>query len=213
LYKYLEELLKGVFRMKKSLSPFLALTLLWSGSLLAEVKELKVDATESYVAWVGKKVTGEHNGIVKVSEGKVQVEDGVVVGGSFAIDMSSIKNNDIESDKWRNKLETHLKSDDFFNIETFPKSTFTIKEVAAGNEGEQILKGDLTIKGITLPVSLPASIKQEEGKYIGTGKIVLDRAKWDIKYNSGKFFDPNTLGDKLIYDDIAIEVKVVALEA
>ena len=54
------------------------------------------------------------------------------------------------------------------------------------------------------------SISQEGESYRAKGKLSFNRTKWDIKYNSGSFFDINKLGDKLIYDDIEIELDIVA---
>jgi polyisoprenoid-binding protein YceI len=204
--------LTGTYRriMKKPflLGAFAALAFTYVAE--AEVRDLKVDLNESYVGWTGRKVAGQHNGKVLLKEGTIKVDDGAVVGGKFVVNMDSIANEDIKSDEWRHKLESHLKSDDFFNVAGFPDSSFEITEVKLIEDGKQLLEGKLTVKGISLPVSIPVEIKKEGDKYIGIGKVTLDRIKWDIRYNSGKFFDPKTLGDKLIYDDINIDVKVVA---
>jgi len=53
-------------------------------------KEVKVDTNSSQIAWVGKKVTGQHNGTVNIKEGALEMEDGQVTGGSFTIDMTTI---------------------------------------------------------------------------------------------------------------------------
>lgn len=176
----------------------------------AEVTSLKVDTEKSYISWLGSKVAGQHNGKVFLKEGIVELDQDRPVGGSFTIDMGSIQNEDLEPGKWRNKLENHLKSDDFFNISQFPIGKFDITEVLHQEGDEYLLNGNLTVKGINLPVSLPATIKKQDGRFVGSGKLTIDRSKWDIRYNSGKFFDASALGDKLIYDDIAIEVNIVA---
>ncbi|HWV29812.1 MAG TPA: YceI family protein, partial [Dyadobacter sp.] len=68
--------------------------------------------------------------------------------------------------------------------------------------------GDLTIKGITKPVTFPVTVKTTATGAEATGKLVVDRSKYDIKYNSKSFFD--NLGDKMIHDDFSIDVKLVA---
>ena len=74
----------------------------------------------STVVWTGKKVTGEH--VAELFNLKMDismVEDGKLVGGEFTIDMTSLKNTDLEGES-KQKLEGHLKSEDFFGIEKYP---------------------------------------------------------------------------------------------
>lgn len=180
-------------------------------ALSAEKETFAIDTDKSEIRWLGKKLAGKHNGTVRLSSGSVALTEGAITEGAFVLDMLSIMNEDIESPKWRKKLEDHLKSADFFNVSTFPEGKFTIQGSEKQSSDTVLIRGDLTIKGISLPVSLVASISQKGDVYVATGKATIDRTKWDIRYNSGKWFDPATLGDKLIYDDIEIEVTVVTL--
>jgi polyisoprenoid-binding protein YceI len=180
-------------------------------ALSAEKETFTIDTDKSEIRWLGKKLAGKHNGSVRLRSGSVALTEGMITEGTFVIDMLSIMNEDIESPQWRKKLEDHLKSADFFNVSTFPEGTFAIKGSEKQASDTVLIRGDLTIKGISLPVSLVASISQKGDVYVATGKATIDRKKWDIRYNSGKWFDPATLGDKLIYDDIEIEVTIVTL--
>lgn len=110
---------------------------------------LGVNTSESKVAWLGKKVTGEHSGVISVAFGDLQFEGDKLSGGSFEIDMKSIKNTDIENEEYNQKLVGHLKSDDFFGVEKYPKASFIIKEVDQKNASKYHVKGDITIKGMT----------------------------------------------------------------
>ena len=65
---------------------------------------LGVNTSESKVAWLGKKVTGEHSGVISVAFGDLQFEGDKLSGGSFEIDMKSIKNTDIENEEYNQKL-------------------------------------------------------------------------------------------------------------
>ncbi|MCB0352758.1 MAG: YceI family protein [Bdellovibrionales bacterium] len=174
----------------------------------AQEQQFSINPSESVVIWTGKKLTGQHTGALLVQEGTVTVDEGRIVSGSFVMNMASISNRDIESQQYRTKLENHLKSDDFFNVSQFPTARFEIKKVVEEQNGEQRLTGDLTVKNITHSISFPVKVEKNEGGYSARGKVILNRARWDIKYNSGSFFDPNVLGDKLIYDDIEIEVEM-----
>ncbi|MEP0367675.1 MAG: YceI family protein [Cyclobacteriaceae bacterium] len=166
-----------------------------------------VDTSTSTVNWVGKKVTGQHNGTVEIKEGSLEYGDGKLTGGSFTINMASIVSLDLEGE-WKGKLEGHLKSDDFFGVEKYPTSTFVIKKAKALGKGKFDVTGDVTIKGTTETVNFPVQIVEAGDKVIGTAAIVIDRSKFGVKYGSGSFFDD--LGDKTIYDDFELSVKIEA---
>lgn len=165
----------------------------------------EVDTKASKVYWTGKKVTGEHTGYLAVSSGEVFVESEKVVGAHINIDLNTIECTDLEGE-WKDKLIGHLKSDDFFSVAKFPNSSFKITSIE-GN-GEQIVKGDLTIKGITHEISFPAKVVVKGQVVEASGTASIDRTKWDIKYGSGKFF--SDLGDRMIKDEFEIKFELVA---
>lgn len=178
---------------------------------VAEVTTYAVDASNSTVKWVAKKVTGQHDGIVTMKEGNLEYTDGMLSGGSFVVDMTSISVQDLKGNM-AGKLEGHLKSADFFNIEEFPTATFTItKVVPRGVKGEYKVEGDLTVKGITESIKVPI-VKMVEGEDgISTSEsitLVLDRTDFDVRYGSGTFF--GNLGDKTIFDDFELTIDVSA---
>ncbi|MCX6131940.1 MAG: YceI family protein, partial [Proteobacteria bacterium] len=131
--------------------------------------------------------------------------------GRFLFDMKSIQDTDLTGE-WKAKLEGHLKSPDFFNVEKFPEAVLVVKELKqdAKDKTHYEVKGELTVKDITKPVSIPATISQEKGKTKVSAKFTINRLDWDIRYNSGKFFDPKVLGDKLILDDLDFEVALLS---
>jgi len=151
-----------------------------------------------------KKVTGSHNGTIALKSGTLNVNGKSVTGGGFIIDMTSIKDADGSA-----KLEGHLKADDFFGADKFPTSNFVITKVA-GSGANVTVTGNLTIKGITKPLTFPATVAvNADGTITATAaKIVVDRTKYDIKYGSKSFFE--SIGDKAIYDEFELAVKLVA---
>lgn len=172
------------------------------------VESYKVDAESSVVSWTAWKVTGEHSGTVNVKEGSLEFADGQLTGGNFVLDMTSINNTDMEGGM-KAKLEGHLKSPDFFNVKEHPTSSFTItKVVSRGKAGEYKISGDLTIKGITKPIKFNTMIEQDKKSATANAKITVDRSEFDVRYGSGSFFD--NLGDKTIYDEFELEVKLNA---
>jgi polyisoprenoid-binding protein YceI len=107
------------------------------------------------------------------------------------------------------KLEGHLKADDFFGVDKFPTSAFVIKKIA-GSGNTVTVTGDLTIKGITNSISFPAAVAwNADGSVTATAdKIIVDRTKYGIKFRSKGVFPD--IGDKMIYDDFELAIKLSA---
>jgi polyisoprenoid-binding protein YceI len=173
---------------------------------------LKVDVSKSELIWTGKKVTGEHTGKISLKEGTVIMDGAKLSGGKFVADLTSITNTDLTDKEYNGKLIGHLKSDDFFGVEKHPTATFVgTKAVAKGN-GVYDVTGNLTIKGVTNPVTFPVTVKPTSTGADITGKLVIDRSKFGIKYNSKSFFDAAALGDKMVNDDFTLDIKLVAVK-
>lgn len=167
----------------------------------------KVDASASNVSWLGKKVTGEHSGTISIEKGTLQVEEGVIKGGTVSIDMNSLKCTDLTDAEYNQKLVGHLKSDDFFAVETNPTATLVLKDVKKSGD-EYTFSGDLTIKGITKPITFKGTSSAENGAVKVTGDLTIDRSDYDVKYGSSSFFD--NLGDKMIYDEFTLKFALIA---
>jgi polyisoprenoid-binding protein YceI len=169
---------------------------------------LVVDAKASYIKWTGYKVTGKHWGTVKLKSGALEYKDGLLAGGNFVIDMASIGVDDLQGNG-KERLEGHLKSDDFFGVEKFPTAKFVITQVISrGTPGSYRITGDLTIKESTKSIRFNADIAEEGGKHKGTAKMTIDRSDYNVRFGSGSFF--SNLGDKTIYDEFDLEVNLVA---
>ena len=109
-------------------------------------KSKKVDASKSTINWVGKKVTGAHEGTITLKEGTLIFKGKKLVGGNFTVDMTTINTTDLEG-KGKANLDGHLKSDDFFGVEKFPTATLVIKSLGEKGNGVYAVTADLTIKG------------------------------------------------------------------
>lgn len=158
-----------------------------------------VDIATSKLFWKAFKPTGTHNGTVNLKEGGVLYEGKMLKGGSFEFDMTQIIDLDMpQEDKYNQKLITHLKNSDFFDVQVYPTASFTITEASQTN-----LTGDLTIKGITKSISFPISLTEKDGGLQLTAKpFMVDRTAFNIQYKSKKFFD--NLKDKFINDEFEI---------
>jgi polyisoprenoid-binding protein YceI len=176
-------------------------------------KPLTVSVTDSKINWLGKKVTGQHNGTIKVSGGEVLVDNGKVTGGKVEIDMKTIANEDLKDEESNKKLVGHLSSPDFFDVAKFPNSKIEITKVEALNDATKpnvnsTVTGNLTMKDVTKSITFPAEIKIENGVLTVKADFDIDRTDWNIKYGSGKFFD--NLGDKVINDKFNLNLTIVA---
>ncbi|GAB3820409.1 YceI family protein [Pontibacter rugosus] len=179
----------------------------------AKARAYNVDVAKSDIKWHAKKVTGEHMGNIALQSGQMLVEGNKVVGGTFVIDMNAMTCSDIKDAEYNGKLIGHLKSDDFFSVEKNPTATFKITSVksnagAAAGKPNATVTGDLTIKGITKPVSFPATVAVKNGIATAKGDVTIDRSKFDIRYGSKSFFD--NLGDKAINDEFVVSLNVTA---
>lgn len=155
-------------------------------------KEIKVE--NSKVIWKGYKVTGSHQGTIDIKSGFLDFNESKLVGGEIVINMSTITNTDQEGE-YKNKLEGHLKSDDFFGVEKFPTSSIIFTNVKSTGKNSYEVTGDITIKGKTDSVTLDISVYGNKAN----ASLKIDRAKFDVRYGSTSFFDG--LKDKAIYDD------------
>lgn len=171
-------------------------------SLNLFAQKVEIDTEKSSLLWHGEKVTGEHDGVIQLKDGWIELENGNIIGGEFTIDMTTITNSDIEDAEYNAKLVGHLKSDDFFGVETYPTSKLEIKKASPFKNNKAKVAAHLTIKKTTLPIEF--EVEQKEGQMMA--KIVVDRSKYDVRYGSGTFFDG--LGDKMIYDDFTLTVSI-----
>ena len=171
------------------------------GTTIATAQTKKINVEKSTITWNAKKVTGEHSGTVNLKEGNLIFKGNKLAGGNFTVDMTSVSTTDLTGD-WKGKLDGHLKSDDFFGTAKFATSTLVFKTIAAKPNGVYTVTADLTIKGITKPVTFDLAVKGDTA----TTVVTIDRTKYDIKYNSKSFFD--SIGDKAIYDDFTLTVNL-----
>ncbi|SIS95746.1 Polyisoprenoid-binding protein YceI [Zobellia uliginosa] len=160
-------------------------------------KEVKTES--STITWKAYKVTGSHYGTVDLKSGSLIFDGDKLTGGEFEADMTSLVALDLEGES-KGKLEGHLKSEDFFSTEKHTSSKLVFTKVKATGKNAYEVTGDLTIKGITKPITFDVSVYGSKA----TASVKVDRTAYDIKYGSGSFFE--NLGDKTIYDEFDLVV-------
>lgn len=162
-----------------------------------------VDAAASTVVWKGTKVSGFHEGTVTIKSGTLNVDNGVLTGGNFVLDMNTINTTDLDGE-YKDKLDGHLKADDFFGVATHPEASFAITEVKAGATANDVtISGNLTIKGISKNITFDAKVEEATD---ASAKVSADfniaREDWGVNYEGQK--------DDLISKEINFKVNIVA---
>ena len=164
------------------------------------LKQKNINVEKSTIKWVGKKITGQHEGVIGIKSGQLEFKDSTLVGGNFVIDMSTIRVTDLKANAKFN-LEKHLKSDDFFGVDAHKTASLKFAKVVKNKSGYTVT-GDFTIKGITKQITFNMAIKNNSA----TAKVVIDRTEFGIKYKSGSFF--NNLKDKAIEDNFDLDINL-----
>jgi polyisoprenoid-binding protein YceI len=155
----------------------------WAFTKKSTALNMNVMLAQSKIDWAATKKTGYHNGIIKLKSGDVQVENNKLVGGKFTIDVSSINATDMENPT-DNGLVKHLLGKDFLETEKYPEATFEITKVDYKNEKDVNITGNLTMKGLTLPLVFPATVNSaDEKRFFAYGHFNIDRTLWGVNYD------------------------------
>ena len=172
-----------------------------------------IDTLNSKIEWTGYKIfksdNTSHYGYLKLESGQVTVKDGKLESGNFVTSMNSLSAEDLKNDAdSKGKLEGHLKSGDFFETEKYPTASFEITKVepnAAGDFNTKI-EGNLTIKGVTKPVSFNANVSVKEGVVmIKSEKKDINRTDFGVNFKA-----PAANG--VVKDEISLQANIKALE-
>ncbi len=160
---------------------------------------LAIALDQSKLGFVGRKLTGSHDGSFAKFGGKIELAGGKAEGSavSIDIDMASLAAEPA-------KLLGHLKSPDFFDVEKFPKATFASTSVVAGGAGgaTHTITGNLTLHGVTRSVSFPATIAVAADAVTANAEFSINRKEFGIVYPG--------MPDDLIKDDVSIKLSIKA---
>ena len=169
-----------------------------------------MDNDNSSIKWTGRELsTKSHYGSLQMKNGSLTVNTDGTINGIIKIDMTTIDCEDLQG-RSKASLERHLRSDDFFSVESHPIATLTFKSQGGIGAGNKLaFNGDLEIKGISHPISFESEVKNVDPKVSALVNMTFDRSKYNVRFRSGTFFQ--NLGDKLIYDDIEISVDIRTL--
>jgi polyisoprenoid-binding protein YceI len=134
-------------------------------------------------------------------------EDGRLAGADITIDVSTI-------DTGMAQRDGHLKSPDFFDVATYPQARFVATSVAQQPDGALTVAGDLTLHGITRPVTLTGTLGQPAVDPFGQRRVgaslsaALARKDWGLTWNVAL-----EKGGWLVSEDVTLHVDVQAVPA
>lgn len=173
--------------------------------------QFAVDTATSEVNWKGFKFyekedkEGGHNGFMKLASGSISYEKDKITAGDFLIDVKTIESQDLNDDpEQKAKLDSHLKNEDFLDVEKYPTATFTITEVKPMvGEYNTLISGNFKMRDIEKNISFKANVTLEDHVLkLDSEEFVIDRQDFGITFKGG--------GGAVIKDNVALQVHVVA---
>lgn len=161
-----------------------------------------IDPSHSEIGFTARHLMSKVRGLFEKFEG--QIITGEQPSATATIDLNSINTRDENRD-------AHLRSADFFDVEKSGPMTFASTKVERGGRG-LLVTGDLTIKGVTKPVTLDVEyLGSETDPWGGTragfeGTAQISRKEWGVDFNIPMDGGRLLVGDKV---DITVAVQAV----
>lgn len=160
--------------------------------MAAFAAEFKLTGENTKIEWTGTKKAGKHTGGFKKVAGTCTCDgDPTKAKLDVTIDTESIHSDD-------EKLTTHLKGKDFFDVKTNPTATFKATKIEKDGDKFKIT-GDFTLCGKTKSITFPATITEKDGTMALSAEFKINRTDYGMSYGAG-----------MIDDDVALKVSVTA---
>jgi len=155
----------------------------------------------SEVGWKGKAAFNAYSlaGSVELKEAFFKGTKETLTEAKILIDMRSIRSENTQ-------LVKHLKSKDFFEVKRFQQAQFVMNSGIPLQTGTQEVEGQLEIKGISHPIIFSMDLIREGQGWIMKGKLIIDRTKYGITFNSPTYFEK--LKEQAIADEFELTFKL-----
>src|SRR5687767_2840374 len=156
-----------------------------------------LDPTHTEIGFTVRHLMSKVRGKFETFEGSVTTGDDVTDSRvDVSVDLSSINTGTADRDN-------HLRSSDFFDVETHPTMTFASTGIVEKAPGELVVQGDLTIKGVTKPLELAVEVLGEGGDPWGGTRVgveatgLISRKEFGIDFNIPLEGGKVVIGDKI----------------
>lgn len=180
---------------------------------MSTIRDLKgtyaLDASHSSVAFVARHaMITKVRGVFSAVTGEAQVDGANPSASSLkvVVDVASVSTNSPDRDG-------HLKSGDFFDVETYPSITFVGTDFNIVDDSTVEVTGDLTIKDVTRSITIPFEYTGEATDPFGNaragfeGRIVVSRKDFGLTWNVAL-----EAGGVLVSDKVTLEFDVSAIK-
>ena len=156
-----------------------------------------LDPTHTEIGFTVRHIMSKVRGTFEKFEGTLVTADDVTDSRvDVSVDLSSINTGTVDRDN-------HLRSSDFFEVETYPTMTFASTGVVEKAPGELVVQGDLTIKGVTKPLELAVEVLGEGSDPWGGTRVgveatgLISRKEFGIDFNIPLEGGKVVIGDKI----------------
>jgi len=166
-----------------------------------------LDPTHTEIGFSVRHLMSKVRGKFESFEGSLVTADDITASKvSVEVDLSSINTGTADRDN-------HLRSSDFFEVETHPKMTFATTGVTQKRDSEFVVDGELTIKGVTKPLELAVEFLGEGGDPWGGTRVGVEASGEISRKEFGIDFNIPVAGaDKaMIGDKITITINAQAV--
>ena len=197
---------------------------------------LALDLGSSKVNWRGYKPTGQHYGIIPVTDGELSLEGEEIKAGNFTFDITNLKIHDLEEGSENyGKLWNHLQSDDFFDASNYPQAKFEITGINTFSASDNIedkdqfesentpqsaselvpespthwISGNLTIRGNTKNIKFPANVSINDNGVAAKAGFNIDRTEWGLSYGD-EATAVDKAKDQFIYNTVSVNFDIQA---
>jgi polyisoprenoid-binding protein YceI len=150
----------------------------------------------SRIGFTAAKITRSHEGVFQQFDGKIDYAGAKPAGIEFTIDPASVKTDEA-------KLDGHLKSADFFDVQKFPMATFKSSGITAappgiGHGATHMITGTLDLHGVQKTITFPARVDVTPQGVHATSEFSINRQDWGVAYKG--------MPDDLIRDEVLIKL-------
>lgn len=168
-----------------------------------------IDPSHTRVGFVAR-----HAMVTKVRGAFNEVEGTAVAGADLASSNVSVTIQAASVDTRSADRDGHLRSADFLDVETYPTITFTSTKIEQKSGDVFEFTGDLTIKDVTKPVTIPFSFEGGATDPFGNeragfeGSVAVSRKDWGLTWNAAL-----EAGGVLVSDKVTLEFEVSLIKS